>query len=102
MYRTHFSYARPLAFLGTGFTLTNVYSPDITFQEDMGVTSNTCGGFTSCGGCTSDPGCGFCYGIDGQGEAANGSCVDIPNRCRGSNKFDFFFLFPIYWYVIGD
>ena len=69
------------AFLGVGFHLTHVKSPDVTFSEELDSSSSGCGGFDFCGSCTNDGDCGFCYvavgGGSGVDDVANGSCVAV-------------------------
>lgn len=87
-----------LAFLGVGFQLSNIYSPEITFW-DPDVTQGHCSDFLTCGSCTSEKLCGFCYLDDSeQGGVTNGSCLSIDpeaqdfssqGRCSAVNQSSF-------------
>ncbi|XP_059083872.1 proton myo-inositol cotransporter-like isoform X2 [Tigriopus californicus] len=96
-----------LAFLGVGFQLSNIYSPEITFLNPN-IAEDACSDFQTCGSCTNQKLCGFCYLDDpSQGSVINGSCLTIEpeapdfsahGRCSSANQpsLDYILFAPDY------
>ncbi|OQV14535.1 Proton myo-inositol cotransporter [Hypsibius exemplaris] len=85
-----------LSILAIGFQITSVYSPLVTYEEDLPVSlrDNLCGSLATCDACVRSGECGFCYHPDEESIPKQGSCLPVAalddythaaaGRCRNT------------------